>query len=385
MGLRNVLNKPGIVFGGFLGLATLSIMNSAYTNVLDYIKSDFMLNYTWAGSLMSGYFVGYTIGQIPWGVFSDKYGSRRAISLSVLGISISTLFFGYSNNIMIAVVFRVLSGLLGAGIFVPGVKLVSSWFNSEERGTALGLLNIGGSTGLIFASWIVPLLSFSMNWRDSMKVIGVLGLASAAICFYFLRDRDGNTARRIRIGDLPLSKPTFWYLSLVHFIRLGSFYTFIAWMPLVLKEDYGLSIVATSGAMSILNFAGILSNPVGGLAADRYGEKRVLIFGFFSLMLFLLLFTFELGGPFLFLVIFLLGWFINFSRSPSFSIIPTLFGIEATGSISGIINTFAAFGALLLPFILGYIRDVTHSYIIGWYSITGLSLIGGIMIYLIKI
>jgi MFS family permease len=132
MVLRNVLNKPGIVFGGFLGLATLSLMNSAYTNVLDYIKSEFMLNYTWTGSMMSGYFIGYTIGQIPWGVFSDKYGSRKAISLSVFGISLSTLFFGYSNNIMIAIVFRVLSGLLRAGIFVPGVKLVSNWFNSER-------------------------------------------------------------------------------------------------------------------------------------------------------------------------------------------------------------------------------------------------------------
>jgi nitrate/nitrite transporter NarK len=359
-------------------------MNSAYTNVLDYIKSEFMLNYTWTGSLMSGYFIGYTIGQIPWGVFSDKYGSRKAISLSVFGISLSTLFFGYSNNIMIAIVFRVLSGLLGAGIFVPGVKLVSNWFNSEERGTALGLLNIGGSTGLIFASWVVPMLNFSMSWRDSIKVIGAFGIISASICFYFLKDRDGNKARRIRIDDLPLQKPTFWYLSLIHFIRLGSFYTFIAWMPLVLKEEYGLSTVATSGAMSLLNFAGIISNPVGGLAADRYGERQVLFFGFLSLMLFILLFTFKLEGAFLYVVIFLLGWFINFSRSPSFSIIPTLFGTKTTGSISGVNNTFAAFGALTLPFILGYIRDVTNSYIIGWYSIAGLSLIGGITIYLIK-
>ncbi len=139
------MRKPGIIFGGFLGLATLSIMNTSYTNVLDEIKSELVLNYTWAGALMSGYFIGYTLGQIPWGILSDRYGSRRAMSLSVLGISLSTLLFGYSSNIMVAVVFRFLSGLLGAGIFVPGVKLVSSWFNSEERGTALGLLNIGGS------------------------------------------------------------------------------------------------------------------------------------------------------------------------------------------------------------------------------------------------
>jgi ACS family hexuronate transporter-like MFS transporter len=384
MGLRSVLKKPGIIFGGFLGLATLSIMNTAYTNVLDDIKSELVLNYTWAGALMSGYFVGYTIGQIPWGFISDKYGSRRAMSLSVLGISLSTLLFGYSSNIVMAVVVRFLSGLLGAGIFVPGVKLVSSWFNSEERGTALGLLNIGGSSGMIAASWVVPMLSVSASWRGSLRLMGVFGVVSACLCFFFLRDRGGEARRQMSLDVIPIRVPSFWYLSFMQFIRLGAYYTFIAWMPLVLKEEYGLSVVATSGAMSLLNFAGILSNPAGGIVADRFGEKRVLMASFFSLMFFILLFTFDFGGPLLYLLIFLLGWFINFTRSPSFSIIPDLFGAENAGSISGINNTFASFGALVLPFVLGYIRDVTQSYTIGWYSVAGLSLLAVLLLYRVE-
>lgn len=382
--MGSVLRKPGIVFGSFLCMATLSVMNTAYTYVLDDIKSELTLNYTWAGALMSSYFVGYTIGQIPWGVFSDRYGSRRAMSLSVLGVSLSTLLFGYSNNMLTAVAFRFLSGLLGAGIFVPGVKLISSWFNSEERGTALGLSSIGGSIGMIAVSWMVPLLSVSMRWQGGMRLMGGLGVVSAVISFVLLKDRDGETARRIRLDDLPLNKPSFWYLSVVHFIRLGSFYTFIAWMPLVLKEDYGLSIVAMSGAMSILSFAGILSNPAGGIVADEYGDRMALMLGFFSQMLFIMLFTLGFGAPMLYVVIFLLGWFINFTRSPSFSIIPELFGTETAGSISGINNTFAAFGALILPFILGFVRDVTNSYTIGWYAVAGLSLIAGITIYFVN-
>jgi nitrate/nitrite transporter NarK len=384
MGLQSVLKRPGIVFGGFLSLATLGIMNTSYTNVLDDIKSELLLNYTWAGALMSGYFVGYTIGQIPWGIISDRYGSRRAMSLSVFGISLSTLLFGYSNNIQIAVIIRFFSGLLGAGIFVPSVKLVSSWFNATERGTALGLLSIGGSLGMIAASWIVPLVSASMTWRVSMKLVGIFGVLSALICFYFLKDRDIDNARIMNIQDIPLNEPNFWYLSLVQFIRLGSFYTFIAWMPLVLKEEYELSIVATSAAMSLLNFAGILSNPAGGIAADQYGEKQVLVTGFLSQMLFIILFTLGIGGPVLYLMIFFLGWFINFSRSPSFTIIPYLFGSETAGSISGVNNTFASLGALVLPFILGYIRDTTHSYNIGWYSIALLSLIASLMMYFVN-
>ena len=384
MSLRSVLKKPGILFGGFLSLATLSVMNAAYTNVLDSIKSDLALTYTWTGALMSAYFIGYTLGQIPWGVLSDRNGSRRTMSLSVLGVSLSTLLFGFSETVTMAVALRFLSGLLGAGIFVPGVKLVSSWFNSDERGTALGILNIGGSTGMILASWFVPVLSADLGWNNGLKLTGGLGVVSAVLCVTLLKD-NVTERRTLNIRELPVDRREFWGLSLMQFIRLGSYYTFIAWMPLVLREDYGFSIVATSAAMSLLNLAGIFANPLGGWVSDRLDERRVLSGGF--ILLAALIFTLALQpvGVLLYVLVFLLGWFLNFSRSPSFTIIPRLFGTDSAGSISGINNTFASFGAFALPLLLGYIRDYTRSYQVGWMTLSALSLVATAIIYLMKV
>jgi nitrate/nitrite transporter NarK len=383
MGLGSVLKKPRILFGGFLSLATLSMMNAAYTNVLDSIKLDLGLTYTLTGALMSAYFIGYTLGQIPWGVLSDRRGSRLTMSLSVLGLSLSTMLFGFSDTVLMAVAMRFLAGLLGAGIFVPGVKLVSSWFSSDERGTALGLLNIGGSTGLILASWFVPVLSADLGWNAGLNLTGALGVTSAALCFMLLKDRE-TEVRPLNLRELPVDRKEFWFLSFMQFIRLGSYYTFIAWMPLVLREDYGFSIVATSAAMSLLNLAGIIANPVGGLVSDRLGEPRVLSGGF--LVLAVLIFTLALkpGGVLLYALIFLLGWFLNFSRSPSFTIIPRLFGTSSAGSISGINNTFASFGAFTLPLLLGYIRDYTQSYQVGWFTLAALSVASSLLLYFVR-
>jgi NNP family nitrate/nitrite transporter-like MFS transporter len=384
VGLRSVLKKQGILFGGFLSLATLSVMNAAYTNVLDSIKSDLVLTYTWTGALMSAYFVGYTLGQIPWGVLTDRTGSRLTMSLSVLGVSLSTLLFGFSDNVTMAVALRFLAGLLGAGIFVPGVKLVSSWFNSDERGTALGILNIGGSMGMILASWFVPVLSADLGWNNGLKLTGVLGISSSVLCFMLVKDRPTETYPLL-LRELPLDRRAFWGLSLMQFIRLGSYYTFIAWMPLVLHEDYGFSIVATSSAMSLLNVAGIFANPIGGWVSDRLDERRVLSGGF--ILLAVLIFTLPLQpvGILLYFLVFLLGWFLNFSRSPSFTIIPRLFGTDSAGSISGINNTFASFGAFTLPLLLGYIRDYTNSYQVGWMTLSSLSLVASALMYLVKV
>jgi nitrate/nitrite transporter NarK len=382
MSIRRVLKYPNILLGGFFALMTLSIMKSAYSNILESIKIDLSLTYTQTGSLMSAYFVGYGLGQIPWGILADKKGSRAIMSLSVLGVSFCTIFFGLAQTFRMALVSRFFAGLLGAGIFVPGVRLISDWFNTEERGTALGILNIGGSVGLIIASWVAPFLSLGIGWRLSIEMIGVIGALLACVIWLLLKDnkKDSNTSEEG--GNLPINDYRFWILAFTQFIRLGSYYTYIAWLPLVLKEDYGFNILATSTALSLFNLAGIAANPLGGFLSDRYGEKPILMGSFLFLGFLLLGLTQFSQAIFIYSVIFLIGWFINFIRSPAFTIIPRIFGTESSGSISGIHNTFASLGALVLPFTLGYVKDYTLSYSIGWFFVLILSILtsGGVLI-----
>ena len=375
LSLKTVLRYPRILLGGFLSLATLSVMNSAYSNVLLSIKTDYALTYTQSGALMSAYFVGYTIGQIPWGLAADRYGSRRVMALSVLGVSLSTTLFGLAPNYLIILITRFLAGLLGAGIFVPGVRLISSWFNSEERGSALGAINIGGSTGMIIASWAIPYVAFSLGWESSLSFTGLFGVLSAVSIWLLLEDRESETPGKVDFSMIPFKDQRFWSLALLQFIRLGSFYTFIGWLPLVLKEEYGLNVLAVSTAMSLFNLAGIVANPLGGVFSDKMGEKNVLLVCFALLSLSTLGFTLKFNGLLVMSMVFFVGWFINFIRSPSFAIIPRLFGTETAGSVSGIQNTFASFGALLLPLALGFIRDTTSSYQAGWYAISALMLL----------
>jgi NNP family nitrate/nitrite transporter-like MFS transporter len=110
----------------------------------------------------------------------------------------------------------------------------------------------------------------------------------------------------------------------------------------------------------------MISNPVGGLISDRVGERPVLVASFIALGVGTFLFRETSWGALMYSLIFVLGWFINFVRSPSFAVIPRLYGVERAGKVSGMQNTFASIGALILPLFLGYIRDATASYSAGW-------------------
>ena len=370
-----------LLIGGFVALCFLNILNSAYSTVLAIIKDELTLSYTMSGALMSSYFVGYTMGQIPWGYLADRVGSRRAMTLSVIGIASSTMFLGLASDIWQAMASRFFAGLLGAGVFVPSVRLVSSWFSPGERGTALGVLSVGGSVGLIVASWAAPLITLRLGWRASMMIFGLLGILSSALMWQTLRDRrsggSSSGMRREMAGFLRTG--SFWILALTQFIRLGSNYTFIAWLPLLLHEEYGFGLLQAGAALSVFNFAGMLSNPVGGFISDRVGEKRVLMVSFLALALDVLLFAGVRTSLMIYVAAFILGWFMNFIRSPSFAILPKLYGVDAAGKVSGIHNTFASVGALALPLLLGYIRDLTLSYRVGWMILSALLLLGALI------
>ncbi|MCX6643393.1 MAG: MFS transporter [Candidatus Bathyarchaeota archaeon] len=373
------MQYSGILLGGFTALTILSIMNGGYSYVLDLIKAELKLSYTQSGALMSSYFTGYTLGQLPWGYLADKYGSRRVMTLSTLGVSIATILFGFSGDFATAIATRFLTGLLGAGLFVPSVKLIAQWFKLHERGTALGVLNIGGSVGVILVTWATPLLASGFGWRTALMLQGVIGMASAAIIWYTLRDGAyGNND--VKVSVTVFKQPSFWILSLTQFIRLSSYYTFLAWLPLLLKEDFGLSILLVGTAMSVLNIAGMISNPVGGVLSDHIGEKPVLAVSFLLLAVNVYWFTTGPSGIFLYVATFLLGWLINFTRSPSFTLIPRLFGVEAAGSLTGIHNTFASFGALCLPLLLGFVKDAYGGYAVGWFILSALMIFSSFLI-----
>jgi nitrate/nitrite transporter NarK len=380
----NILRHPGVLFGGFLALLVLAVMNSAYSYVLGSIKGELLLSYTESGALMSAYFTGYMIGQIPWGILADRFGSRRVMAVSVFGVSLATVLFGFGTDFLSLAATRFLAGLLGAGVFVPSVRLIAGWYETRERGTALGLLNVGGSIGLIVVTWASPYLAMSYGWRLSLIIQGMTGVASSLLIWFFLSD--GVKGRSIS-GSAVLSsikKRSFWVLAVAQFIRLGSYYTFLAWLPLMLREDYGLDVILVGTAMSLFSLAGMLSNPAGGLLADVVGEKRVLMACFLLLAVNVYTFTVLQGGTLILMASFILGWLINFVRSPAFTIIPRLFGAETSGSLSGLHNTFASLGALALPLMLGVVKDATASYAIGWLALSSLMIIGTALIAVIK-
>ena len=74
----------------FLGYLLCYLDRMVISTAIPYIGKEFNLSKTAMGAIMSAFFAGYTLFQIPGGVLVDKFGARKTMTVSILIWSIFT-------------------------------------------------------------------------------------------------------------------------------------------------------------------------------------------------------------------------------------------------------------------------------------------------------
>ncbi|PYG48002.1 MFS transporter [Pantoea sp. AG1095] len=116
----------------------LSISGSA-------IKDEFGLSAIQLGLILSAFSWAYVIGQIPGGLFLDRFGTKKVYGVTLALWSISTLLMGFvgefSSGMTMALTLmfalRFALGLIEAPSFPANARAVIMWFPSAERGVLL--------------------------------------------------------------------------------------------------------------------------------------------------------------------------------------------------------------------------------------------------------
>jgi len=171
----------------FLGLTYAGYYLCRYNLgiVAPEMMREFGFSKTQYGSIQSARNGAYAIGQFINGLFTDGLGGKRAMTIGAIGTVILNILFGWTawSNIgwlfFVLLVIRLADGYVQA-FGAPGmVKINTSWFRRQERGTFAGIfgamINLGqsgvGQLGALLATgFAVPLIFFTitvpkLDWR----------------------------------------------------------------------------------------------------------------------------------------------------------------------------------------------------------------------------
>lgn len=144
----------------------------------------------------------YCVLAIPVGWLADRSNRVKVLSFACALWSAATAACGLSSSYAQLAAARMAVGIGEAGGVPPSYAIISDYFPSGMRGTALSLYNLGPPIGMALGVAFGASVAAAYSWRTAFIVIGIVGVIAAAIVWLFVRE-----PRRGGLDAPPASQP----------------------------------------------------------------------------------------------------------------------------------------------------------------------------------
>jgi len=297
-----------------------------------------------------------SVMQPVYGYLSDRLAVRGFTVLSplVAGLFISSLGLAGGYGGLLLLVFL---GGVGIAAFHPQGTAHAAHTWPGRRGLTMAIFITSGTIGLSLGPTYFSLLA-SWLGLDKMYWGALPGLAATALLAAQLpapprRETPGAPVDWAAFGRVwkPMS---LLYLLVV--IRSVVQIVFSQFLPLYFHRERGFSISAASAVLTLFLFGGAMGGFLGGNLADRFGEKRIVMFSMIGSTPFLVLFLATQGWLSL-AGLFTGGLILLFTVPVNVTMAQELAPTQA-GTVSALMMGFAwgMAGLFCIPFV-GWVAD----------------------------
>lgn len=254
-----------------------------YPVILPYLRTSFDLSLTAAGLLITILWVGAAVGQLPSGVFADRYSERVVMSIGVTIVGLALVLVVLAPT---ALLLFVATGLVGLGQSlypIARITLISDFY-PERIGSALGATMAMGDLGQTVLPSVAGVLSAAIAWQVGLGIMIPLMFVAGGVIWVVLPTQprtesavDSLSVESARYVLTQLRRPNMLYVSFIFFLYFAVWQAFTGFYPTYLIEVKGLSSAAAGVLFSVFFACGIVVKPAAGAAYDRIGTRRALI------------------------------------------------------------------------------------------------------------
>ncbi|AJZ62449.1 MFS transporter [Paraburkholderia fungorum] len=358
------------------------------------------------------FFVGYVALEVPSNLLLHRFGARLWISRIMItwgALSMCTLLVTTPTQFYVV---RFLLGAAEAG-FLPGVLLyLTQWYPPDLRGRAVGLFLMGlplaSLIGNPLSGWIMGASAGVHGWTGWQWLFFLEGIPSIALglLVLILLPRNAQAAAWLTASekdalraDLERHPPMLkhegagpalrngyvWVLSLINMTLALIIYVIGFWLPTIIRESGVQGSLRIGLLTAIPSLAAILLMLVLATRSDKHRERRWhLIIPLFTAGVCIAIAARFLDNTFITLALLTVANACIFASFPVFWAIPgsLLKGRAAAAGIA-LINSVANLGGFFATFLIGWIKDATHSVSAGLVVFAGLAMLGCLLTFLL--
>lgn len=210
------------------------------------------------------------------GTLSDRFGRKRLIVISALGISIPVLLAATATSFAQLLVWRFL-----VGIFTPGIFALTVTYINEEwtkgAGRAMSSYVSGTVGGGFVGRMLCAIVASHFSWRMAFALLGALNLIGG-LAIWYLMPKEKNQApatrgiARTMLGHLQNTRLLATYAAgfCVLFSLLGVF-TYVNF--LLAAPPFNMN-AAQLGNMFTVYLVSVFLMPFLGKYIERFGQRR---------------------------------------------------------------------------------------------------------------
>ena len=317
-----------------------------------------------------------SLGRVPVGALTDRYGGRLMFTVLTMASAVPVLLVAFAGSLQsyaLLLIFGFFLGVAGT-TFAVGIPFVNAWFEPARRGFATGVFGAGmGGTAL--SAFFTPRLVRSIGYVPTHVLIAAALIVVGVVLWLAMRDSPAwkpNLAPVVPKLTAAAKLPLTWQMSFLYAVVFGGFVAFSTYLPTYLKNVYAFGLTGAGTRTAGFAIAAVVARPIGGIVADKIGPRKVVAISLAGAAVMSLIIMLRLppeipaGTAFV-----LMALFLGLGTGGVFAWVAELAPAERVGAITGIVGACGGLGGFFPPLVMGATyNEGAHSYTIGLVLLT---------------
>lgn len=322
------------------------------------------------GWLVGMYYYAYTPMQAAVGISTDYLGPRKVLVTALVLCSVGSLFFGLSDNVIIAAFGRLLVGMGSAFAFVCAMKLASMWLPQKYFALFAGLTTAMGMLGGMFGNIGMQYAVEAFGWHEVLIMGAVIGAILIPLFWFSVVERNPILSPHHRMSDSlnglltgflkMFRNPQMWMSGIIGCMMYLSLSAFAEiWGVPFLASFNNITHQEAADLNSMVFFGWLIGSPFSGLLSTYLKSRRIpLIVGnlLAALCILILLFvkfdqSWAIGS-----LLFFFGFFAS-NEIQCFAVANESIPLSQAATAIGFINMLIMMGGMVMQPLVGHILD----------------------------
>ena len=175
----NKINKSILIFSVFaFGFFISNLLRSITATLTPALSTEFNLSAANLGLLAGGYFLGFSLMQIPTGMLLDRFGPKKVIGYLLIIALIGTISFAFAKSFAGLLISRIFIGVGVAACLMGPLTGYRVWFEEKYQQRANSWMLMVANFGFVASTLPVQILLPIIGWRSIFLIIASLILIS---------------------------------------------------------------------------------------------------------------------------------------------------------------------------------------------------------------